>query len=134
MVKKTVKNGELELHDTTKIQLRSLDDFACQLGYQRGVDNQYYSTFSGSTGVCSENYRISFNTMVYLHNTDHYRDPVDKNYTGVPVKLLNNLIFTKKHYEEALRWRSVAKVKIQRKKNTTLVVQDHQVKYLVSVV
>lgn len=132
MVKKTVKNGELELHDTTKIQLRSLDDFACQLGYQRGVDNQYYSTFTDSLGACSENYRIGFNTMVYLHNINHYRDPEDKNYTGVPVKFLTNFIFTKKHYEEALKWRSVAKVKIQRKRNTTLVVHDHQVKYLVN--
>lgn len=131
MVKKTVQNGVIELNNTTKVQLRSLDDFAWVLGYHRGAGNQYHLFLYQSLRKRSQPYLIGFNTMVQLHNGTYYKGK-RRTYFGIPVPDLDNLGITKVLLKEAFDWKVVETVKLQRKKDSTLVVQDHQVKFLVS--
>lgn len=124
MENKQTQNGEVKVRNTTRLQLKSLDLFAKRLGYLRGKDNQYRQPTDFSSWVKSKPC-ISFNTMVKWHNGNFghisYLSPLKhkiQEKTGIPLNLL----------EQAFNSRKVLKVKIQRKKDTTLVVQDHLVK------
>lgn len=124
MENKQTQNGIVKVRNTTRLQLQSLDLFAGRLGYGRGVDNQFYNVYD--CGYLSKSKPcVSFNTMVKWHNGNFgytsYLSPLKNKIqenTGIPLNL----------FEQAFNSRKVLKVKIQRKKDTTLVVQDHLVK------
>lgn len=143
MENKQTENGIVKVLNTTKLQLKSLDDFAKVLGYERGKDNQFdrLGTWVLATSCTPDDFElkyklgqqkpcISFNTMVRWHNgnfgrfkfnldTRGYWSKVQE-LTDIPVELMKKA-FNKRH---------VYTVKIQRKKDTTLVVQDHLVKVI----
>lgn len=127
---KQTQNGEVKVRNTTKLQLNSLDAFAMELGYKRGNNNQYVKLVT----FWNERFRqlwkqkpcIDFNTMVEWHNgafkpmSLFLKMEETIQHTGLPLGL----------YKIALDARKVKQVKIQRKKDTTLVVQDHLVELI----
>lgn len=136
MPKKQTHSGLVNVHNTTRLQLESLVKFAFKLGYVRGTDNQFrpfrpYSLFKGITKLdrkfgFKQRPRIDFNTMVKWHNGIFKRNGLFKSMEetlrqeGLPLDL----------YNEALAARKVKQIKIQRKKDTTLVIQDHLVEII----
>lgn len=127
---KQTQNGAVKVRNTTKLQLNSLDSFAGELGYKRGNNNQYVISFTYGNDRFRQLWEqkpcIDFNTMVEWHNGAF--KPMSLfliieetiQHTGLPLGL----------YEKALNARKVQRVKIQRKKDTTLVVQDHLVELI----
>lgn len=135
---KQTQNGEVKVRSTTRLQLKSLDAFAKELGYKRELDNQYKPLpFDPNPylaplrvkflNIYKQKPCIDFNTMVRWHNGDFKKEFMFKTleeillyHEGLPLGL----------YNKALSARKVQRVKIQRKKDTTLVVQDHLVEVI----
>lgn len=110
-----------KLLNTTRIQLASLDRFAAELGYDYN-------------GKCFENEvgnKVSFERMVMVHNGKvcnlrefmYYKkgDPVKMGNEYVPLEVI----------EEARTNRIVEQVKLQQKKNGTIVTQSHIIETVV---
>jgi len=133
MPKKQTQSGVVNVRNTTRLQLESLVKFAFKLGYVRGTDNQFrpYSLFKGLDKLehkykFKQKPRIDFNTMVKWHNGIFKSNGLFKAMEETLLKEDLSLIL----YKEAIDARKVKQVKIQRKKDTTLVVQDYLVELI----
>jgi len=129
---KQTQNGEVKVRNTTKLQLNSLDAFAKGLGYLRNNSNQYkpspFLTEGSLKYPCLYKQKrcVSFNTMAKWHNGIFKRNGLFKS----TIESLYEEGFPLSLYKKALDARKVKQVKIQRKKDTTLVVQDHLVEVI----
>ena len=129
---------QVEIKNTTTIQLQSLDAYMSELGYKRTIDGlRYEFIYPVKTG---ERF-ISLRSAVNLHNTEWAYDEATKLYypifypygvkfAGTQAPNVDSVFkLSPYEYEKSQARKIIEYVHIQKTNNGRIVTQSHQVKF-----